>query len=146
MNPRPDALQQYSLAAHKPSILYTQHRAFRIGFPRKPALELMPDIAQAPKIHFLVIDLDMRPSPVKAPMVLVILWEIVGQNLSVKAVDGMKVRRSGLGVWRALARHHTMIVNKDRVFTFPKLQRLVVDGLKAKLLAGGSRFLCSLIV
>ena len=86
-----DLFQQHSLVANEPPILYAQYCAFRSCFLCKPALEFMPNISQTPKIHFLVTDLDMRPSPVQAAMVHMILGEIVGQNLSVKAVDRMKI-------------------------------------------------------
>ena len=91
MDLRPNSLQHHSPVVNKPAILYTEYRAFRTCFLCDPALELMPDIPQTPKIHFPLINLDVRPSPMKAAMVLVIFGEVICENFAVESVNRMKV-------------------------------------------------------
>jgi len=64
--------------ADEPSVLHTEDGHVRIGFLREPALELLPNSAQAPKILFLAADFDVRPCPIKTAMIHVIRGEVVG--------------------------------------------------------------------
>src|SRR5262245_53761583 len=67
-------------------------------------------------------------------MVHVIFWKVVRQDFAIQPVDWMEVRSPLLGVRSARIRDRPVIVYKDSLIAFPKLQRFVIDRLKAKLL------------
>src|SRR5438093_13555923 len=104
MNPNPHRLAHDLFVTDKPSIFDTEPGAIGTRLLREPTLEFVTNSPQAPGIIFPIGDTDVRPCPVKTAMVIVILWEIVGQYLAIQPVKRMKiigpaasVRRVGTG-------------------------------------------------
>src|SRR5580765_3177161 len=65
-------------------------------------------------------------------MIRVIRGKIVGQHLSIEAIERMDVGRTFVRRQRARFAQDTVIINEDGTITLPEAQRFVADGIESK--------------
>ncbi len=79
--------------ADNPGIFDPERGEVGFRFLRQPTLELQANTAKAPKIVLLSADGHVRPGPIKAPVINVILGKVLGQHFTVEPMNGMKIAR-----------------------------------------------------
>src|SRR5688572_23501287 len=114
MDSNPDDLPHDLFVAEEPPVLHAEDGQAWFAFPGDPALKFIPDPAHAPEIVFLAADFDVRPRPIKTAMIRVIRGKVVGQHLSIEAVDGMDVARTRVRRLHARLAQDAVIINEDR--------------------------------
>src|SRR2546422_4700741 len=146
MNSNPTRLVHDLFVLHKPSVFDTESGAIGTRLLREPMLKFVTNSTQAPGIIFLVGNPDMRPCPVKTTMVVVVLWEIVGQNLAVQPIKRMKIIRPTASVRRVGTGHRAEMIREYGPVSFPEAQRFGANRFKPKAgRRGRRRFRCRIL-